>query len=90
MALLSLQRIEGFQKGILSWFAKNRRELPWRDVPFDTSLKAAQILVQQYSSSEPFGHSERSEESQGKLRESRSLKRIVLDKPRSAGQARTI
>lgn len=38
MISLAPQRIKQFQVKILSWYEENRRELPWREVPFDTSL----------------------------------------------------
>lgn len=31
--------IKAFQKKILNWYKKNKRDLPWRDVPFGTSFQ---------------------------------------------------
>ncbi len=41
------KEIRQFQTGILAWYKKNKRDLPWREVPFGTSLdqKAYRILV---------------------------------------------
>jgi A/G-specific adenine glycosylase len=33
-------RIRKFQEKILGWYAENKRDFPWREVPFDTSLQA--------------------------------------------------
>lgn len=45
--IISSKDIKAFQTKILSWYKKNKRDLPWRDVPVGTSLdqKAYRILV---------------------------------------------
>lgn len=44
---LSSEEIIQFQTKILSWYQKNKRDLPWREIPVGTSLeqKAYRILV---------------------------------------------
>ncbi len=36
---LGAEEVAKFQKKILGWYAENRRELPWRDVPYGTSFQ---------------------------------------------------
>lgn len=36
---LDKQTIKKLQKETLTWFAKHKRDLPWREVPYDTPLK---------------------------------------------------
>lgn len=38
--MISKEKIAAFQKHILDWYAENKRDLPWRDIPFDASIKA--------------------------------------------------
>ncbi|MBA3724663.1 MAG: A/G-specific adenine glycosylase [Candidatus Levybacteria bacterium] len=52
---LSLQQIKAFQNKIFTWYSEYQRDLPWREVPFDTSLGArdpykilvSEIMLQQ-------------------------------------------
>lgn len=38
--LLQAKQVASFQKKILSWYAENKRDLPWRGIPYDLSLQA--------------------------------------------------
>lgn len=37
--ILTKKQITSFQKEILEWYSKNKRDLPWRRVPYDTRLQ---------------------------------------------------
>lgn len=47
MLEITKEEVEKFQEEILSWFEKNKRNLPWREMPDDISLedRAYRILV---------------------------------------------
>jgi A/G-specific adenine glycosylase len=38
--MISKQKIKAFQKEILDWYFVNKRDLPWRNLPFDTVLQS--------------------------------------------------
>ena len=52
---LSLIRIKHFQDKILHWYSQNKRDLPWRRVPFDTryaqrdpyKILVSEVMLQQ-------------------------------------------
>ena len=52
---ISQKKIYQFQKHILNWYAENKRDLPWRQLPFDTRLQqrdpykilVSEIMLQQ-------------------------------------------
>jgi len=46
------KKIKTFQKKILTWYGKNKRDLPWREIPAGISLqqKAYQILISEVMS----------------------------------------
>ena len=52
--MLKRREVTKFQKEILDWYKKNKRDLPWRDVPYGTSLQdrfyrvlISEIMLQQ-------------------------------------------
>ena len=55
MDRLSPRQINAFQNKILTWYTEHQRNLPWRDIPFDTFLQArdpykillSEIMLQQ-------------------------------------------
>lgn len=49
---LSPNKIKQFRKKILDWYAKNKRDLPWREVPVGTSLqdRAYQVFISEVMS----------------------------------------
>jgi A/G-specific adenine glycosylase len=42
---LSPKKIATFQKNILNWYSINKRDLPWRDVPYGTSLQGRAYMT---------------------------------------------
>ncbi len=52
---MKLTSVQQFQKDILAWYAVNKRDLPWRQLPFDTPVKqrdpykilVSEIMLQQ-------------------------------------------